>query len=85
MTDRHAAYIVVLSDDLREDDAEYTINALRMVKGVARVEPVVADQAIHIAEVRADQVWRDRIAGLLREPPSYLRLHGAGRERLEEL
>ena len=29
MTDRHAGYVVVLDDSLREDDAQATLNALR--------------------------------------------------------
>lgn len=33
MTDRHAGYIVTLAADIREDDAEHIINAIRMVKG----------------------------------------------------
>lgn len=61
MTDRHAAYIVVLGDDIREDSDELIINALRMVKGVVSVEPVVADYNLHIAQTRVDREWRDRI------------------------
>ena len=34
MTDRHCGYIITLENDIREDDAEATINALRMIKGV---------------------------------------------------
>ena len=30
MTDRHAGYVVVLAEDIREDDAESTLTALRM-------------------------------------------------------
>lgn len=45
MTDRHAAYIVVLAEDIREDDAEHVLNALRMVSGVVSVEPVVCRSA----------------------------------------
>ena len=53
MTDRHAGYIVVLDKDIREDDAEFTLNALRMVRGVVSVEPVVSGIEVHIAETRA--------------------------------
>lgn len=41
MTDRHTAYVVILENDIREDDAEATITALRMVRGVASVQPIV--------------------------------------------
>lgn len=67
MTDRHSAYIVVLKDDIREDDAEFTINALRMIKGVASVEPVVADSDQQIAHLRVDREWRERILKLLKD------------------
>lgn len=43
MTDRHAGYVVTLDRDIREDDAEAVLNAIRMVKGVASVTPVDGD------------------------------------------
>lgn len=49
MTDRHAGYIVTLADDIREDDAVHTISALKMIKGVISVQPVVADACHSIA------------------------------------
>lgn len=67
MTDRHAGYIVVLADDIREDDAEAAVTALRMVKGVISVKPIVADRNTHIAIARVDQEWRERLLRLLRE------------------
>lgn len=52
MTDRHKGYIVVLEDDLREDDGESTLNAIRQIRGVLSVEPVVADMTDHFARSR---------------------------------
>lgn len=52
MTDRHAAYIVVLDRDIREDDAEQIRAALRMIRNVIDVRPVVSDVEFHIAEQR---------------------------------
>lgn len=43
MTDRYSGFIVVLKQNLREDDAEQTLNALRQIRGVATVEPVVSE------------------------------------------
>ncbi len=43
MTDRYAGFVVVLDEDVREDDAQATINAIRQIKGVLGVEPVGAD------------------------------------------
>ncbi len=67
MTDRHAGYIVTLAHDLREDDAEAILTALRMVKGVIDVRPVVADHILHIAAMRVDQEWREKLYKLARE------------------
>jgi hypothetical protein len=53
VTDRHAGYIVTLPEDQREDDADATLQAIRMIRGVVSVEPVVADAALHVAEHRA--------------------------------
>jgi hypothetical protein len=70
MTDRHAAYIVVLEDDIRDDDAgESVLIALRMVKGVASVEPVVADYSFAVARTRRDSAWRDALYELARQGP----------------
>ena len=62
MTDRHAGYIVTLEKELRSDDAEAIINALRMVRGVLSVEPVVSDPIGHIAKQTSrhelvTQIW----------------------------
>lgn len=78
MTDRHNAYVVILADDVRDDDAEPIITALRMVKGVLAVEPHVSegmlDQMVVESRVRhqvsrallalhRDIVWGDALKG----------------------
>lgn len=66
MTDRHSGYLVTLAKDIREDDARKIIDALRMVRGVLTVEPVVSDLFLQqIAEQRADEAWRTRIHDML--------------------
>lgn len=69
MTTRYAAFLVTLTDDIREDDAEWTLNALRMVRGVASVSPVPAtiDQAI--AYERRDRVWAEALYRLAKDGP----------------
>lgn len=67
MTDRHAGYIVTLDKNIREDDAEFILNAIRMIKGVLTVQPVVSNVDLHIAKDRADYEWRQKIHSLLRE------------------
>ena len=63
MTDRHIAYTVLLKEPVREDDAEHIINAIRMIKGVHSVQPVVQDIQTAFAYERARsqlvaQLWK---------------------------
>lgn len=68
MPERHGGYVVVLEDDMRDDDAEATLNALRMVKGVLSVTAVVADQApAWIIEDRVRSKVRARLYHLAAE------------------
>lgn len=53
MTDRFNALVVVLENDVRDDDAEATINAIKQIKGVISVEGNVSDMDSHIAFVTA--------------------------------
>lgn len=65
VTDRHAAYIVVLEENIREDDAQATLSALGMVRGVASVKPVVASAEVHVAQERALHRLRSEVAAVL--------------------
>ena len=69
MTDRHSGYIVVLAEDIRKDDAEGTLNALRMVRGVISVTPVIADHTQAVARERRDDKWRDALRDFARNGP----------------
>ena len=61
MTDRYHSVAVVLKKDVREDDAEFILNAIRMIKGVLSVKPYIADHVAHMAEERAKKELEDRI------------------------
>ena len=52
MTDRFATLTVALERDIREDDAEALISAIKMLRGVLDVRGDVADQAHYVAESR---------------------------------
>jgi hypothetical protein len=69
MTDRHAAYIVVLRGDIREDDARAVMTALRMVSGVVSVEPVPVSYDQVIARGRRDREWSEALLRLIRQGP----------------
>jgi hypothetical protein len=49
MSDRIKGLIVVLKEDLRDDDAAPIIDAIRMLRWVVSVQPLVADVDSHIA------------------------------------
>lgn len=61
MTDRHSGYIVTLDADIREDDAEAIIAALRMVKHVASVQPVTLGTTELMARARVRHEARGRL------------------------
>lgn len=65
MTDRHAGYLITLAENIREDDAEQTITALRQIKGVLTVEPVPANLELAIAHERALSELRGRLLDAL--------------------
>lgn len=46
MTDRHSGYVVTLAENLREDDAQGIINAIRQLRGVLAADPVPAEGAV---------------------------------------
>jgi hypothetical protein len=67
MTTRHAGYVVTLADDIREDDAEAILTALRMISGVLSVTPIEKDHTMAVATERARAEARGKVAKLLDE------------------
>ncbi len=65
MTDRFHSLTVFLDKDIREDDAEPLLAAIRMIRGVQMVVGEVADPASAMAEFRARQEARAAIIKLL--------------------
>ena len=53
MTDRLDDLTVILSRDIRDDDAQCIIDAIEMISGVASVQPHVADTTQLLANERA--------------------------------
>ena len=63
MTDRYKGFVVSLDEDMRSDDAEALIVAIRQLRGVIAVEPVVANMNDHITAMQlksriADALWK---------------------------
>lgn len=65
MTDRVFALTVTLSDSIRDDDAQPIIDAIRMIRGIAGVVPIVADAQLHYAEERARQELEAKLWAVL--------------------
>jgi hypothetical protein len=53
MTDRTSQLVVVLEEDLRVDDAESILAAIRQLRGVASAEANVIGTPDYVANVRA--------------------------------
>ncbi len=74
MTTRHCGYIVHLTHDIREDDAEHVINAIAMIRGVALVETVEANPgADYLVEARVKRSVQAAVADAVHAvlyPPS---------------
>ena len=65
MTDRYFALAVILENDIRSDDAQPIIEAIKMVKGVLSVKPHVTDMSTLMAEERARHELGARILTLV--------------------
>lgn len=63
MTDRYHSIGVVLEKDIRDDDAQCILDAIKMIKGVLSVKPHISDFEANMAEERArrelsNKLWK---------------------------
>lgn len=65
MTDRYHSLTVVLDSNIRSDDAEPLINAIRMLVGVQSVEGNVAEPMYYVAETRVRFELREALSKAL--------------------
>lgn len=68
MADRYNALTVVLEEDIREDDAEPLMHAIKMLKGVQHVSGNVAGLSDHTARIRARQELAEKLIAVLYPP-----------------
>lgn len=61
MTDRFKGLVVTFDRDIREDDAEGIINAIKHIRGVISVEPSVSDVNDHMNRVRMLNEMRTKV------------------------
>lgn len=60
MTDRIKGFVVTLDKDIRIDDVQEIMNAIKMVKGVIDVSPNVANIDDHMNRERIAQDFRTK-------------------------
>jgi len=66
MTDRIHSITLVLEENVRVDDAEYILNACRMLKGVISADGNIADFDSHMAESRARTDMLTRVCATIK-------------------
>ena len=67
MTDRLNGVYVAFEKDIRTDDAEPLIEAIKRLRGVLRVEPNVVDISSWVAEQRVRQELAGKLWAVLNE------------------
>lgn len=68
MTDRYNAFTVILENDIREDDAQPIINAIKQIRGVLDVQPAQSDViAVSVASSRVRVRLWDKIHKVFEE------------------
>jgi len=67
MTDRVKGFTVTLAEDVRIDDIEATMDAIRMIKGVVDVQPCITDSNDHINRMQILSRVRTKFIKFLNE------------------
>jgi hypothetical protein len=67
MTERIKGFTVTLERDVREDDFEAILNAVRMIKGVVHVEPSLVTTEDHMNRTMIRIELHDKILCTLRD------------------
>ena len=67
MADRVKGFTVALDKDIRIDDVEFIINAIKMIKGVNNVSPLISDSSDFIARSRYKSEVQEKILKTLSE------------------
>ena len=67
MTDRVNALVVTLDRDIRIDDVQHLVDAIRMLRGVMSVDENITDISDHVAEMRAKTEMNNKLMDIIRE------------------
>ncbi len=68
VTDRVHSITVVLDQDIRVDDVQPIVDAIRMLRGVIAAKPNVRDLGAYVAEQRVRVELRERLWKALEDP-----------------
>jgi len=67
MSDRICSFTVTLDADYKDEDAQYILNAIKMIRGVQSVVPQVLDYSMYIAQERARMELSSKLWTVLHE------------------
>ncbi len=67
MTDRYNAFIVILEKDIRDDDAQSTIDAIKQIKGVLDVQPQISNGSDIVTKLRLRTEIEQKLFSVLRD------------------
>ena len=67
MTDRIHSLVVVLEEDVRDDEIQPLISAIKHMRNVLSVEGNISDYTAYMAQERARSILRDKASNALRE------------------
>ena len=65
MSDRYHSLTVVLDRDIRDDDTQPIIDAIKQIRNVLSVSGCVANLESHMAEERAKMLLREKLLHIL--------------------
>lgn len=65
MTTKIKGFQVALDMNYREDDVEFIVNAIKMIKGVISVDPIEAEFSDYVEIVRVKQEMREKLYDLI--------------------
>ncbi len=65
MTDRYHSLTVTFGEDVRDDDAEIVIEAIKMFRGVISVKGNVSDLNTHVARERVRLELGKKLLGIV--------------------
>lgn len=67
MTDRIKGFVVTLDEDMRVDDIDQIVNAIKMIKGIYSVEPSVSNFDDTMNKERIKSELRGKFIEFLKE------------------